>query len=112
MLTHNEKEEIIRLMYKGYDIELLSFELEIPIEDLLILQQELNFRKNVYNSIHENNWYEAQKLLNEYISDNDDIISRAMLLKVDAYINKSDIDKKELTLLDEEQKKIGLNGAC
>lgn len=35
------EEEIIRLIHKGFDIELISFELDIPIEELRQLKKEM-----------------------------------------------------------------------
>lgn len=34
MIRSNETGEIIRLIHNGFDLELLSFELDVPIEQL------------------------------------------------------------------------------
>lgn len=45
MIRLNETEEIIRLIYNGFDLELLSFELDIPIEKLQEYKKRLELRQ-------------------------------------------------------------------
>lgn len=46
MIKLNETEEIISLISKGFDLELLSFELDIPLEKLEELKVQMSKRKN------------------------------------------------------------------
>lgn len=45
MIRQTEVEEIIRLIHSGMDLELLSFELEIPIEQIEIYKEQLQLRR-------------------------------------------------------------------
>lgn len=45
MITINEEEEIIRLVHNGFDLELLCFELDIPIENLEKFKERLELRE-------------------------------------------------------------------
>ena len=44
-MTTISKEEIVKLIKYGFDLELLSFELNIPIEQLKEYSKELNSKK-------------------------------------------------------------------
>lgn len=41
MIKHNEVEEIKKLIENGFDLELISFELDIPIEEIRQCKLEL-----------------------------------------------------------------------
>ncbi len=108
MIRINEAEEIIRLIHKGYDIELLSFELDIPINELQEYKKRLEFRQSVKKSIKKGKVVEAIDRLNSFIENTDDnIIERAMLLKLKAYSSRTMTDEKELKKIEEERKKLG-----
>ena len=108
MIRINEVEEIIRLIHKGYDIELLSFELDIPINELQEYKKRLEFRQSVKKSIKKGKVVEAIDRLNSFIENTDDnIIERAMLLKLKAYSSRTMTDEKELKKIEEERKKLG-----
>ena len=49
MIKINEEEEIIGLIHKGFDLELISFELDIPIEQLHHLTDHNIYLANCYN---------------------------------------------------------------
>ena len=56
-MKNSEKEEIKKLIKHGFDLELISFELDIPIEE--VKQCELELRElpkvKLEKSIHNNN---------------------------------------------------------
>ena len=41
MIKHSEIEEIKKLIQNGFDLELMSFELDIPIEEIMQYKLEL-----------------------------------------------------------------------
>ena len=45
MIKHSEVDEIKKLIKNGFDLELISFELDIPIEELI--QYKLELKKQV-----------------------------------------------------------------
>lgn len=67
MIRLNETEEIIRLIYNGFDIELLSFELDIPIEKLQEYKKRLELRQFAKESIKNGKITEALEELNVQI---------------------------------------------
>lgn len=93
----------------GFDLELISFELDVPIEQLYECEKRLNLRQFTKDSIKNNNIAEAIDKLNVFINSTDNnIIERTMLLKLQAYTDKTTVNEEDLKHLDEEAKKLGL----
>ena len=112
MIKLNETEEIIRLIYNGFDLELLSFELDVPIERLQEYKRRLELRQFAKKSIKNGKISEAIDKLNVFIeATNNNIIEKTMLLKLKAYINKTNISTEDLQNLEEERKKLGLSNS-
>ena len=112
MIRLNETEEIIRLIHKGFDIELLSFELELPIEQLQELKKRLELRQFAKESIKSGKIAEAIDRLNLFIENTDsNIIERTMLLNLRAYANRTTVDVEELQNLEAERKMLGLSSS-
>lgn len=106
----NEIEEIIRLIHNGFNLELLSFELDIPIEQLQDCKKRLELRKFAKESIKKGKIAEAIDRLNNFIKNTDNnIIEKTMLLKLSAYTNKITISEEDLSEIEEEKKKLGLS---
>lgn len=109
MLRLNETEEIIRLINNGFDLELLSFELDIPIEQLQEYKKRLELRQFAKESIKSGKVAEAIERLNISIENTDiSIVERTMLLKLKAYTSKTSFNEETLQDLEEERKKLGL----
>lgn len=109
MLRQNEREEIIKLIYNGYDLNLLAFELEIPIEELNAYKKQLELRKFVKESIQKGNVQNAiERLINFIHTSQDSVVERQMLAELEAYVNKTNIDEKELEAIEEEKGRVGL----
>lgn len=110
MIGLNETEEIIRLIYNGFDIELLSFELDIPIEKLQEYKKRLELRKFANESIKNGKITEAIDKLNNFIETTDsNIIEKNILLKLRAYANKTIVNKEDLLEIENERKKLGFS---
>ena len=108
MIGLNETEEIIRLIYNGFDIELLSFELDIPIEKLQEYKKRLELRQFAKESIKNGKITEAIDKLNNFIETTDsNIIEKNILLKLRAYANKTIVNKEDLLEIENERKKLG-----
>ena len=111
MTRFNEIEEIIRLIYKGFDLELISFELDIPIEQLHEYEKRLEIRQLAKESIKNENIGDAIDKLNTFIKNTDNnVVERAMLLKLMAYKNKINV-KEDLHDLEQERKKLGFSNS-
>ena len=111
MTRFNELEEIIRLIYKGFDLELISFELDIPIEQLHEYEKRLEIRQLAKQSIKNENIGDAIDKLNTFIKNTDNnVVERAMLLKLMAYKNKINV-KEDLHDLEQERKKLGFSNS-
>lgn len=109
MIRQNEIEEIIRLINKGFDLELLSFELDIPMEQLQEYKKRLELRKFAKESIKNNKIADAMKRLGAFIESTDiNVIEKAMLLKLKAYTEKTSVSEDEIQRLEEERKRLGL----
>lgn len=109
MMSLDETEKLIKLLYMGFDLELISFELDVPIEQLYECEKRLNLRQFTKDSIKNNNIAEAIDKLNVFINSTDNnIIERTMLLKLQAYTDKTTVNEEDLKHLDEEAKKLGL----
>lgn len=109
MIKLNETEEIIRLIHKGFDLELLSFELDVPIEQLQEDKKRLELRQFARESINNGRIAEAVDRLNEFIKNTDNsIIEKTMLLKLEAYANRTNISEDNLQKIEEERKRLGV----
>ena len=109
MIRLNETEEIIRLIHKGFDLELLSFELDVPIEQLEEDKKRLELRQFAKESINNGRIAEAVNRLNDFIKNTDNsIIEKTMLLKLEAYANRTNISEENLQKIEEERKRLGL----
>ncbi len=112
MIRLNETEEIIRLIYNGFDLELLSFELDVPIEQLQEYKKRLELRQFAKESIKNNKVAEAIDKLSTFIENADtSIIEKTILLKLRAYTEKTSVSEEDLQYLDEERKKLGLRSS-
>lgn len=108
MITHNEIEQIIRLIKNGFDLELLSFELEIPIMKLEEYKEQLELRKFVKKSIKSGKIEQAIEKLTDFIQKSENnIVEKLMLVKLKAYVERRNISEKEINDIEEEKKKIG-----
>lgn len=109
MIRLNEVEEIIRLIHKGFDLELLSFELDVSIDQLQEYKKRLELRQFAEESIKNGKIAEAIDKLNTFIQCTDiNIIERTMLLKLNAYVNRTNISAEDLQEIEEERKRLGL----
>ena len=109
MIRLNEIEEIIRLIHKGFDLELLSFELKLPIEQLQEDKKRLELRQFAKESIKNGRIAEAVDRLNDFIKNTDNsIIEKTMLLKLEAYANRTNVSEENLQKIEEERKRLGL----
>ena len=112
MIRLNETEEIIRLIHNGFDLELLSFELDVPIEQLQEYKKRLELRQFAKESIKNNEIAEAIGKLSTFIDNADtSIIEKTILLKLRAYTEKTSVSEEDLQYLDEERKKLGLRSS-
>lgn len=112
MIRLNEEEEIIRLIHRGFDIELLSFELELPIEQLQEYKKRLELRQFAKESIKCGKIVKAIDKLNIFIESTDsNIIERTMLLKLNAYANRTTVSEQDLQEIEEERKKLGFSNS-
>lgn len=112
MTRLDETEEIIRLIHNGFDLELLSFELDVPIEQLKEYKKRLELRQFAKESIKSGKIAEAIDRLNIFIENIDsNIIERTMLLKLRAYTNRTTVNEEDLQDLEEERKKLGLSSS-
>lgn len=110
MIRLNETEEIIRLIYNGFDLELLSFELDIPIEKLQEYKNRLELRQFAKKSIKDNKILDAIEKLNVFIEETDNnIIEKTLLLKLKAYINKTTVNEEDLQKIENERKELGFS---
>lgn len=112
MIRQNDIEEIIYLIYKGFSLNSLSFELDIPFELLQDYKKRLELREFARDSVKNGKTLKAIQRLNNYIqSTNLNIIERTILLKLNAYVNKTNIDEKTFQELEEERKKLGIRSS-
>lgn len=110
MLNPKEIEEVISLINKGYDLELLAFELELDLKELEKYRIQLQLRKFVKDSIKKGQVAIAVEKLSSFIKKSDNnIVERLMLLKLNSYINKTNIDEKELQIIEDERKGLGFD---
>lgn len=104
MLRPNEIEEIVKLIYDGFDLELLSFELDIPFEDIQRCNERLIIRREAKDSIKNGTVQFAIAKLKHYITNNKyNIVERMMLTKLQAYAERTLIDETILRKLEEEK---------
>jgi len=105
-----EIEEIIRLIHRGYDLDLLSFEFDMPIEQLESYKEQLELRKFAKESIKGGNTQEAIEKLTNFINGTENnLIERLILLKLNAYIDKTTVKEEDLKDIEEQRKKLGFS---
>lgn len=110
MIRQNEIEEIIKLIHNGFDIDLLAFELDIPIQQLQSYEEQLKLRRFVKKSLESGKIQIAIKKLNDFINSTDNnIVERVMLLELKAYANKTNISEKDLQEIELAKKEIGFS---
>ena len=63
MIKHSEIEEIKKLIQNGFDLELMSFELDIPIEE--IMQYKLELEKT--NKSKPIKTYSAREIIDNFL---------------------------------------------
>lgn len=108
MIRQREVEEIIRLIHSGMDLELLSFELEIPIEQIEIYKEQLQLRRFARDSIKSGKIPTAIEKLSSFIENTDNnIVEKMMLLKLRAYVDRINVNEEDLKQIEEERKLIG-----
>ena len=107
MIALNKEEEVIKLINKGFDLELLSFELDLPMECIEECRERLELRRFAKESIKTGKIAEAIDKLNEFIASTEsNLVERAILLKLVAYINRTVVSEKDLEEIEEERKKL------
>jgi len=109
MIGQAEIEEIIELINsEEVDLKLLSFELDIPMEQIEGYKEQLRLRKFAKESIKNGKIEMAIEALTNFIeTDKNNIVERMMLLKLKAYANKTNISEEDLQEIEEERKKLG-----
>ncbi len=106
------EEEIIRLIHKGFDLELLAFELEIPIEQLQSCKEKLELRIFAKDSIKNGKIDIAIEKLSNFIENTENnLVERMMLLKLNAYKNKTIVAEEDLQKIEEEGRKVGFSNS-
>lgn len=109
-MRQNEIEEIIGLINKGFELEELAFELDIPMEDLLKYKKQLDIRKSVKELVQNGDFQLAIEKLSNYISNSENnIVERYMLIKLNAYVARSNVNEELLQKIQEEKKVIGFS---
>ena len=101
MAEQNDVEEIIKLINKGFDIELIAFELDIPIERIKQYELEAEKRKNQAKGVKK---YQAKEII---YNENKRAHSRMQQMreKYQTLLGKEDIKeeiKESLLIKDEE----------
>ena len=111
MINQNQIEEIISLIDKGFDLNLLSFELDIPIQQVQEYEKQLQLRRFAKESIKNGKIETAIEKLNTFIqSTENNIVEKTILLKLQAYVDKTNVNEQDLKTIDEERKNIGFSG--
>lgn len=106
---YEKREEIIKIINNGFDIELIAFEFDIPIEKLQEYKNRLELRKFAKKSVGSKRINVAIKKLTEFVQENDDsLVERTMLLKLKAYLNSTKLSEEEVQKIEEERKQQGL----
>lgn len=97
MLRINDEEEIIRLLNNGFGTELLSFELNLPKEQIEICKKRLELRKNSRESIKNGSMPFAIENLRRFINGAESsLVEQAILVKLIAYADKVSTSDEEL----------------
>lgn len=110
MLNQKEAEEIIELINKGFDLELLSFELGVDLQELEKYREKLQLRRFAKDSIKKGNLVMASEKLSSFIRRTDNnLVERLMLLRLNAYINKTNINEEELQVIEDERNRLGFS---
>lgn len=109
MTKQMEIEQMIDLINRGFNFNLISCELEISMDKLKEYEKQLNIRKDIKELIKNGNIQEAIQRLNDFIQISENtLVERYMLAKLNAYISKENISEEELQLLNNEIKEAGL----
>lgn len=110
MVKLNEIEEIISLINEGYSVNFLSNELEIPIEQIEGYKKQLEIRKFVKEGIKSGKTQEGiEELKNIIKKTSNNLVEKFMLVKLNAYVNKTKISDEDLKELNEEKKTLGFS---
>lgn len=103
MMQQNEIEEIIRLLNNGFDVEIISLELDVPIEEIKKCKKQLELRKYAKESIASGSQEECET----YEKDKEEVIPKDYQPLIEKY--KSEIDTAN-KIIDEEVEKAIKNG--
>lgn len=107
-MTITKVEQIIGLINKGFDLDLISFELDIPIDELEKCKRRLELRQFASTSIKNGTIQEAIDKLKSFIeSEENNIVEKMILLKLNAYASKTSVNEEELQNLEYESKQLG-----
>lgn len=110
MITINEVEEIIGLINEGYNLKLISFELDIPIEQVEGYKKQLEIRKYARQSIEDGEVQNAIKKLESFIKNLPNcIVEKLMLEKLKAYDKKINVPHEKLKEIEKQRKLIGFS---
>ena len=103
-------EEIIYLIDKKVDLEILQLESGLSIDAIQDYQKQLDIRKKVNEAIKNSN---VDKILNDlkgYIEKNDyHIVEKFLFLKLNAYKNREMMTENVLAEVQKEAEDIGLS---
>ena len=81
----------------GYDLNLLSFELDIPEQEIQNCKEQLELRIFAKESIQSGEIQIAIEKLNDFVKNNpNSIVEKMMLLKLEAYVNKTKVNNEDL----------------
>lgn len=109
MLGQNEIEQVIRLINKGFSLELLALELDISLPEVQACAKQLELRKFAKQSIKAGQISEAIEKLSEFVASSEhNIVERTIILKLQAYTTGESIDE-ELKKIEEERKRTGFS---
>ena len=112
MIRQNEVEEIIRLIHNGFDLDLLSFELDISTEQLQEFKKRLETREFAKKSIKSGTISEAICRLESLIENNDTyIVEQLMLLRLKSYADGTNVNEQDIQELEEKRKKLGITSS-
>lgn len=91
-----------------FDLDLISFELDIPIDELEKCKRRLELRQFASTSIKNGTIQEAIDKLKSFIeSEENNIVEKMILLKLNAYASKTSVNEEELQNLEYESKQLG-----
>ena len=88
MIMHFKIDEIVKLINKGFDLDLLSFELNIPIEQLQEYKNKLDNEKTKRTKRKTNDVTIKEKIITEEHFPNDEIEEETIIVDYEKIINK------------------------